>query len=185
MAAMDFSFRRNDRGMSVFWMILIMGAGVFALLALVLVMTNSGGEAVEYGDEAEIIVNEGETTVTGVGNSQAASNENDETFLGDTQTVGGPTPEGDLTVENVEAEVSPAESLDEDAIVAPDGSTDPVVEARTGDAGADGEEGIEAGGGGPDADQEDVVVDPDGTTAPVVPTPSGPEGNDDEALTVD
>ena len=184
MAAMDFSLRRDDRGISVFWMILMMGAGVFALLALVLVMTGSGGEEVEYGDEAEILVNEGETTVHGVGNSQAASNENDETFLGDEQTVGGPTPEGDLTVEDVEAEVAPAEGLAEDAPVAAEGGAEGAA-TEAGTAPADGEEGIEAGGGGPDADQEDVVVDPDGTTAPVVPTPSGPEGDDDEALTVD
>jgi hypothetical protein len=180
MAAMDFSLRRDDRGMSVFWMILIMGAGVFALLALVLVLTNSGGEAVEYGDEAEIIVNEGDTTVHGVGNTSAAANENDATFLGDTQTVDGPTPEGDLSVEGVEAEVAPGDPIGGTVV-------DPAEAGTDADAGMEqgSEEGIEAGGGGPDADQEDVVVDPDGTTAPVVPTPSGPEGNDDEALTVD
>lgn len=185
MAAMDFSFRRDDRGVSVFWMILLMGAGVFALLALVLVMTDSGGEALEVGDEAVITVNEGETAVNGVGNTEAGANDNDATFLDDAQTVDGPTPEGDLTTENVDVEVAPAA----DAAESDTSRVDLLNQAdQTGLGEAEGEgseQGIEAGGGGPDADQEDVVVDPDGVTAPVVPTPSGPEGNDDEALTVD
>ena len=175
MAAMDFSLRRHDRGMSVFWMILMMGAGVFVLLALVLVLSDAGGEEIEIGDEAEIMVNEGETSVTGVGNTEASANQNEDSFTGGTETVDGPTPEGDLSTEDVNVEVAPADgTLDE---------TDDVDTAITGEERPDA--GIEAGGGGPDADQEDVVVDPDGTTAPVVPTPSGPEGDDDEALTVD
>lgn len=164
MAAMDFSLRRDDRGMSVFWMILIMGAGVFGLLALVMVLTNSGGEEVEYGDGVEIMVNEGETTVTGNANSQASSNDTDDSFTGGTVTVDGPTPEGDLSTESIDVEVTPGEPA----------ATAPVSD-----------EGIEGVGGGVNTDQEDVVVDPDGTTAPVVPTPSGPEGSDDRPLTVD
>lgn len=175
MAGMDFSLRRHDRGMSVFWMILMMGAGVFVLLALVLVLSDAGGEEIEIGDEAEIMFNEGETSVTGVGNTEASANETDESFTGGTETVDGPTAEGDLSTEDVNVEVEPADgTLDE---------TDGAEAAITGEDRP--EEGVEAGGGGPDADQEDVVVDPDGTIAPVVPTPSGPEGNDDEALTVD
>lgn len=180
MAAMDFSLRRDDRGMSVFWMILMMGAGVFALLALVLVLTSAEGEQTVEDAEPEIVVNEGETMVNGVGNTEAIANENDETFLGDTETVDGPTPEGDLSTEDIEVEVAPGDPTG-GAVV------DPAEAGTDVDAGMEQgtEEGIEAGGGGPDADQEDVVVDPDGATAPVVPTPSGPEGNDDQPLTVD
>ncbi len=163
MAAMDFSLRRDDRGISVFWMILAMGAGVFALLAVVLVLGNAGGEEVEYGDEAVVTVNEGETNVTGVGNSGANANEVDPTVLDDAVTLDGPVPEGDLSVEDVEVPVTPGAPVD----------------------GVATEEGVEGTGGGVNADQEDVVVDPDGTTAPVVPTPSGPEGSDDSALTQD
>ncbi len=172
MAAMDFSLRRDDRGISVFWMILAMGAGVFALLAVVLVLGNAGGEEVEYGGDAAIVVNEGETAVNGVGNSEAGANDNDPTMLGDTVTTDGPQPEGELSSSEVDVEVTP-------------GDAPAVVDGTDAAAGAAGEEGIEAGGGGPDADQADVVVDPDGTTAPVVPTPSGPEGSDDAPLTQD
>ena len=173
MAAMDFSFRRADRGVSVFWHILLMGGGVFALLALVLFLVDAGGEEVPHDESAEIIYNEGEEVVVGVGNSQAAANENDSTLLSDEVTVGGPLPEGDVPAENVEVEVEPAEvPLDDN------------LEAVTEDA-ANIDEGIEGQGGGVELDQEEVVVDPDGTTAPTVPTPSGPEGSDDSALTQD
>ena len=172
MAAMDFSFRRADRGVSVFWHILLMGGGTFALLALVLFMADAGGEDVPYDESAEIIYNEGEEVVVGVGSSQAAANENDPTMLSDDVTVGGPLPEGDVPAENVEVEVAPAVPAD-DAVAAVPGEAASI------------DEGIEGQGGGVQLDQENLVVDPDGTTAPTVPTPSGPEGSDDSALTQD
>ena len=52
MAGMDLSFRRNNRGVSVFWMILGMGAGVFGLLAILLVATDNAVEPVPHDDAA-------------------------------------------------------------------------------------------------------------------------------------
>ena len=194
MAGMDLTGRRANRGISVFWMILAMGAGIFALLAILLVGTNQAVEPIEYDDSAEITVNEGETQVNGVGNTEAAANDNDPTFTGDTQTVGGPQPEGDTANEDVDAPVGPADPAD---------PTDPAVEGeaqtgevQTGEGGAAAEPASEAQGeaatevepeAGDDGDaavpgEGEVVVDPDGTTAPVVPTPSGPEGRDDETI---
>ena len=164
MAAMDFSFRRADRGVSVFWHILLMGGGVFCLLALVLFLADAGGEEIPHDEGAEILVNEGEEVVVGVGNSQAAANETDATPLADEVTVGGPQPEGDVSAEEVDVPVEVAE---------------PSADAAATEEGAAEEEG------GVNADQSNVVVDPDGTTAPTVPTPSGPEGSDDSALTQD
>ena len=172
MGAMDFSLRREDRGVSVFWHILGTGAGVFALLALVLFLVDAGGEDIPHDESAEIIYNEGEEVVVGAGNSQAASNENDSTLLSDAVTVGGPLPEGDVPAEDVEVEVAPAEPADD------------TLAATPGEA-ASIDEGIEDEGGGVNDSQSNVVVDPDGTTAPTVPTPSGPEGSDDSALTQD
>lgn len=53
MAGMDFIFNRGDRGISVFWLILVMGAGVFALLAILLLSADSGEDAA-YGDEGNV-----------------------------------------------------------------------------------------------------------------------------------
>ncbi len=177
MAGMDLSFRRADRGVSVFWMILAMGAGVFALLAILIVGTEGAGDPVERDAAPEITVNEGETQVNGIANTEAVSNDNDATFLGDTQTVSGPLSEGDTANEDVEVEVAPA---------VPVGGA--VVEPA--EAGTDADAGMEQGAGlAEDATAEpvapgagEVVVDPDGTTAPVVPTPSGPEGRDDATI---
>ena len=58
MAGMDLSGRRADRGVSVFWMILAMGAGVFALIAILLVGT--GQPTVEEGSEVAENVGGGE-----------------------------------------------------------------------------------------------------------------------------
>lgn len=187
MAAMDFSFRRADRGTSVFWHILLMGVGVFCLLALVLFLADAGGEEIPHDDGAEIIVNEGEEVVVGAGNSQAASNETDATVMSDEVTTGGPLPEGDVPAEDVEVEVAPA--TPEGGAPVTDGEATPVDGTGTPETGtqdaASIDEGIEDEGGGVNDDQSNVVVDPDGTTAPTVPTASGPEGSDDSALTQD
>ena len=187
MAAMDFSFRRTDRGTSVFWHILLMGGGVFCLLALVLFLADAGGEEVPHDESAEIIVNEGEEVVVGAGNSQAASNETDATVMSDEVTTGGPQPEGDVPAEDVEVEVAPGTPEGGETVAAEDETpvdANGVPQTGSQDA-ASIDEGIEGQGGGVEADQEEVVVDPDGTTAPTVPTPSGPEGSDDSALTQD
>ena len=186
MAGMDLSGRRADRGVSVFWMILAMGVGVFALLAILVVTSEQAVEPVPHDEGAEIVVNEGETQVLGTGNSPAASNENDATFTGDTVTVGGPQPEGELSVEDVEVDVSPGDPVGGEVV-------DPEQAGTDADAGM--EEAVDEGGAEAVAVEEEavegeadvpgegeIVVDPDGTTAPVVPTPSGPEGRDDETI---
>ena len=142
MAGMDLLPRRADRGVSVFWMILAMGAGVFALLAILLVSTENAVEPLPQDDGAEITVNEGETSVTGTGNTEVSADDNDPTFTGGTVTVDGPTEEGDVPAENVEADVSVGEPSEDAA----------APQAEEGEAAVPG--------------QGEVVVDPDGTTAP-------------------
>lgn len=181
MAGMDLTGRRTNRGISVFWMILAMGVGVFALVAILLVGTERAVEELPYDDSAEVIATEGETQVLGTGNSPAASNDNDPTMLQDDVTVSGPQEEGDLTVEGVEADVQPGDPVGGETVdPAEDGGTDADAgfEEAVNEEGALAEEGadVEAPGDG------EIVVDPDGTTAPVVPTPSGPEGRDDETI---
>lgn len=184
MAGMDLSFRRADRGISVFWMILAMGAGVFGLLAILIIGTEApsvdeGSEVAESVGGGEILVNDGETVVVGQGNTSAGSDDTATTFSGDeTTVVDGPTEEGDLSVEDVEVpveQVVPAPGADE-----AQGGTDADAGAQEATA-AEPVEGAESSipGAG------DVVVDPDGTTAPVVPTPVGPEGGDDNPLSPD
>lgn len=171
MAGMDLSGRRADRGVSVFWMILAMGAGVFALIAILLVGSDAvtlteGAEEAEHAGGGEVIVNDGETVVVGQGNSPAASDEAATTFSGDeTIVVDGPTEEGELSVEEVEVPVEPA------------------PEAGAGEAAATEEDALMGEDAEPVAPGAgEIVVDPDGTTAPVVPTPVGPEGRDDETV---
>lgn len=178
MAGMDLTARRANRGISVFWMILGMGAGVFALLAILLVGTEEAVEPLPYDEGAEIVVNEGETMVNGVAGSQAQTNENDATFLGDTVTVDGPLPEGDLSTQDVEVDVSAGEPVG-GAVV------DPEEAGTDADAGVEDIVNDEGALARDEPAQADIVVDPDGTTAPVVPTPSGPEGRDGETIADD
>lgn len=201
MSGMDLSGRRQNRGISVFWMILAMAVGVFALIAILLVGTEQAVEPLPADDGAEVIVNEGETQVLGSGNSEAAAESNDPTMLDDDVTVSGPQEEGDLAVEDVEVDVEPGDPVGgevvdpaedggtdadaglEEAVNDP-GATEDVVEGEVAPEAATGEaasEEVEA----PDAEvpgEGEVIVDPDGTTAPVEPTPSGPEGRDDETV---
>ena len=173
MAGMDLSLRRSDRGISVFWMILALGAGVFAILAILLVTTADDTAEGEYDSSPEIIVNEGDTTYNAIGNTGAAANEVDPSFTGGTVTVGGPTEEGDNPTEAVEVEVTPGDPVAGTVVEPSERGTDADMDG--GDAAAQ----ADAGG------QEDIVVDPDGTTSPVDPTPSGPAGSDGNALTQD
>ena len=176
MAGMDLTGRRSNRGISVFWMILAMGAGIFALLAIVLVGTDRAVVPLPQDASPEITVNEGETTVSGTGNTEASANDNDASFTGDTQTVGGPQPEGDTANEDLNVEVAPGDPVAGEVVDPADRGTDADLDGGAGEAGVVAEEGAEVPGEG------EVVVDPDGTTAPVVPTPSGPEGRDDETI---
>ena len=177
MAGMDLSFRRANRGVSVFWMILAMGAGVFGLLAILLIATENAVEPLPYDDSAEIIVNEGDTQVNATGNTEAAANDNDATFTGDTQTVSGPEPEGDTPNEDVNVEVAPGDPVGGTVVDPAEAGTDADAEVEQGGGPADEVEGEPVAPG-----EGDVVIDPDGTNAPVVPTPVGPEGRDDETI---
>jgi hypothetical protein len=200
MSGMDLSGRRANRGISVFWMILAMGVGVFALVAILLVGTNQAVEEVPGDQEAEVIATEGETVVVGSGNTEAAANDNDPTMLDDDVTVSGPQEEGDLSVEGVDANVQPAEPQGGE-IVDTEANADEGVPAASEEQPAEGAAPAEAEAEATEeaapaeavtqeapADEAEapgdgeVVVDPDGTTAPVVPTPSGPEGRDDETI---
>lgn len=194
MAGMDLSGRRANRGISVFWMILAMGVGVFALVAILLVGTDRAVEEVPQDEGAEVIANEGETNVVGSGNSSAAANDNDPTMLQDDVTVSGPQEEGDLSVEGVEADVEPGDPVGGETVdPAEDGGTDADAgrEEAVNDEGAaaEGGEGAPAEEGEGSATEApgdgEVVVDPDGTTGPVEPTPVGPEGRDDETIADD
>ena len=180
MAGMDLTGRRNNRGISVFWMILAMGAGVFALVAILLVGTERAVEPLPQNEGAEVIATEGETQVVGSGNTEAAADDNDPTMLQDDVTVSGPQEEGDLSVEDVEVDVEPGDPVGGE-VVDPESAGGTDADAGIEDAvneepaGAAEEEAAAPGEG-------EIVVDPDGTTAPVEPTPSGPEGRDDETI---
>ena len=185
MAGMDLSLRRANRGISVFWLILAMGAGVFALLAILLISTENATEELPPDSSPEVIVSDGDATFNGVGNTEAAANPNDATFQGDAEVAipgSGPTAEGDLSTESVEVEVEPAGVVSEDAAV---GDAPLAVDAEAGADAIDDGALDEAPGERVTEDENEIVVDPDGTTAPVVPTDSGPEGSDDSALTQD
>ena len=184
MGGMDFSLKRNDRGISVFWLILAMGAGVFGLLAIVLIGTGHAVDEVERGGPA-LIAAGGEETLTGTGNTSAVETGNDPTFLDDTVGVGGPLPEGDVPAEAVEVEVAPGDPVAGAVVDPAERGTDADLDG----AAASGELGEVEPSDLPvpvrEALQPEVVTDPDGTTGAVTPTPSGPIGNDANPLTVD
>ncbi|MGR3542200.1 MAG: hypothetical protein ACU0BS_12350 [Hasllibacter sp.] len=181
MAGMDLKMNRSDRGMSVFWMILIMGAGVFVLLAIVLLASERSADSDGAGIPVEGIGVEEtmptEPVMVGEDDPDATYNTDDVTVRTGDEVDG---PDGtteqqfDDREEGVDVEVLGDEA--EGPIEAP-----ASLEAENTDAG-DAE-------GNPDPiddlDQSDIVVDPDGTTTPIEVTPSGPEGDDDDPLTVD
>lgn len=188
MAGMDLKMSRSDRGMSVFWMILIMGAGVFLLLAVVLIASERGAEGGSYAADSD----GAGIPVDGIGVEETQPNativvgedDPDPTYNTDDVTVrtgdAADGPDGtteqqfDDREEAVEVEVLSDEA--EGPITAP-----ASTEASNTDRGdAEGNPDL-----ADDLDQSDIVVDPDGTTGPTEPTPSGPEGNDDDPLTVD
>lgn len=190
MAGMDLSGRRADRGVSVFWMILTMGAGVFALIAILLVGTNEvtveeDSEVAENVGGGEVLVNDGETVVVGRGNTSAASDENDATYLDQgTVAVDAPTEEGDLSVEDVEVEVEAGEPVNGAGVEPSEAGTD--ADAEIGGEVAQEDEALMGEDVEPVAPGAgEIVVDPDGTTAPVVPTPVGPGTGDGNGLLAD
>ena len=182
MAGMDLSLRRADRGISVFWMILALGAGVFLILAILLATTADNTYEGEYDSAPEIVVDDGETSVSGAGDSEAIGAPEDSTLTSDDVTIpgSGPAGVGENPTQEVEVEVeSGAATPVEDGEVVVNEGTDAGATAI--DDGAIDEEAGER----TTVDENEIVVDPDGTTSPVVPTDSGPEGSDGEPLTQD
>ena len=183
MAGMDLSLRRADRGISVFWMILALGAGVFVILAILLVTTADDTYEGEYDSAPEVVVDDGETTYNGAGDSPAIGSPEDATLTGDDVTIpgSGPAGVGDNPTQDVEVEIEsgPASVVEDGEVVVDDGAEEAGATAIDGDA-IDEEPGERV-----TIDENEIVVDPDGTTAPVVPTDSGPAGSDGNSLTQD
>ncbi|WP_158259418.1 hypothetical protein [Hasllibacter halocynthiae] len=198
---MDLKLRRADRGMSVFWMILILGAGVFLLLTIVLLAGREAGEDLA-GDGAGVPVDSAgveETDATApivVGEPDPDTTYNtDDVTVRTGEDADGP----DGTTEQAFSEREEGIEVEPAGVEAVGPGTDPASNEAPveGDEAGDGEvvliddaeqERLEGGGDGvtvDDLDQSDIVVDPDGTTAPVVPTPSGPEGEDDDPFTAE
>jgi hypothetical protein len=175
---MDLKMRRNDRGMSVFWMILICGAAVFLLLAVLLVA--SGGEE-HAGDEA---AGENPPLIT----------------AGDSDPMPGSASFDDGQAADIapieEGELPQGGPIDPEVTATPAGEEQPPAAA---------DEEVEVGGEGiaveidPEAAEgegnvvvdEAVTRDPPRATEPepsrpaFETTPSGPEGRDDETILQD
>lgn len=85
MAGMDFSFRRNARGISVFWMILAIGALVALLIAI----------AIRLDDAAEQVLPDAsqEGTVIGTGDTPGTEFEQDRTAVPQQADFEAPGPE--------------------------------------------------------------------------------------------
>ena len=163
MAGMDLKLRRHDRGMSVFWMILITGAAVFVLIAILLTVGNT--EHVEA--ESDSVVTLAEEPLPG-----SASFDQ-----GETADI-APTEEGELPLDGLpdSSEVEPAP---QDAAVEPEGPREALDEALTEDE--PGEIVVDPGQERVFNPQEEPV-DPQNEMEPFVETPSGPEGRDDEVI---
>ena len=159
MAGMDLRLRRADRGVSVFWMILVLGVAVFLLLAIVLIV----GER-----EIDTVGGEGPTAHVA---EPAATVAEDEPVPGTSSFGEGstadvaPVEEGELPGERLEPDVEPAPEAGEEVGEGPIEEEIPEVAEETED--------------------EDVVIDPNDTQQAVVPTPSGPEARDDETILED
>ncbi len=133
MAGMDLKMRRNDRGMSLFWMILVCGVAVLVLIAVLIAASEvdhveeAGAvhiEAAGSEEDAQATANVGEGQV-----AQDGPAETGEANAVDVEIT--PTPEG--------AEQPVASEVDEQAVV-PEAGEEPV-----------GNESNEAGGGDPTA----------------------------------
>ena len=165
MAGMDFSLRRHNRGMSVFWMILIVGAAVFLLLALILITSEredqlldevlAASDAEPTAIVAESPDNPGTTSFSRGETADVAPTEEVELPLGPPNPDAEPVEGGVSTMAG--DEIQPQEGDIEEEIP-------PAAEQD---------------------ETEDVVVDPDDLQEPVVPTPSGPEARDDEVILED
>ena len=160
MARMDLKLRRDAPGMSVFWMILIVGAGVFVLLAIVLLSAN-GTAQVEHEDP-EIVAGEGDEP------PGAAS------FGGDEVADEAPQEPGELPGEAGELDegVPPTGQADDSQ----DAGTVGAVDADPGEADAD----VEIIEEEVDAEEPEPPEDDTGEL-----TPAGPESRDDEVILED
>lgn len=177
MAGMDLKLRRNDRGVSVFWMILISGAAVFVLLAIVLVVSSA-----DSIDEQEMALDSEAPTVTaGDSDPMPGSASFDDGQAADEAPVAPEDiepPEVDIIDPEVEA--APA-SEDETLIEDSDGLDEALTEGDEGDIVVDPQgEGVVDPVQGADYEHENIQG-----IAPFTETPSGPEGRDDEVILED
>ena len=162
MARMDLKLRREAPGMSVFWMILIVGIGVFVLVAIVLMSAN-GTAQVEHEDQ-EIVAGEGDEPpgTASFGDDEVAEE--------------GPQEPGELPGEagELDESVPPTGQADDSR----DAGTVGAVDADPGEAtiGADAEIVDEEA----DAEEPEPPEDDTGEL-----TPSGPESRDDEVILED
>ncbi len=170
MARMDLRLRRDAPGMSVFWMILILAAAVFLILAIILLRSNVEVEA----PEQEIVAGEGDE-VPGT------------TSFAEGEVAEEPQGAGDLPGEagEINEEVPPSGEADDSAEAGTVGAVD--VDAADGEAPApaDGAMAEEPSGDALSIEEEiddEVVTDPD-TDGSFDPTQSGPDGRDDEVIT--
>lgn len=156
--------QRSGRGMSVFWMILILGAVVFLLMAIVLL--RSGGEDISEAEaeaDQEIVAGEADE-VPGTAN-----------FEGGEVADEAPQEPGDLAGE--------AGEINEEAPL--DGQSDDTEEAGTvGAVDADPAEDVSVGEDGEAAEGEPAEADPaaeDGGAEPEAETGDESEATDDGA----
>lgn len=184
MAGMDLSTRRDAPGISVFWLILGMGALVALLIGLAVVLSERTTAVVESGADPEMVTpsSDAEAQVQGmsVPGEETAVDAADFT-IGPDADIPPARPEVAITPQDLEVVVdpdfplgpeSPRPNTEEVLVIVPVPATDLVVTvpATT----------IQDG---PIADIVDEGPVPG--SPPVVPTPSGPAGADGNPLTPD
>lgn len=168
MARMDLKTRRDAPGMSVFWMILIVGAGVSLLLAIVLISAN-GTE--QLADDHQVIVAGEDDDLPGTAS-----------FGDDEVADEAPQEPGDLPGEAGELDED-VQAADEAGDTQEGGGTTGAVEVEP--APVDDAQIVEE-----EADVQESEPAEEGTFDEDSPagddieeiTPSGPEGRDDEVI---
>ncbi len=180
MARMDLKLQRDAPGMSVFWMILILAAVTFLLLAIILLRSGGETEPVEAAGEQEIIAGEGDE-VPGT------------TSFAEGEVAEEPQEPGDLQGEagEVDEEVPPTGEADDSEEAGTVGAVDVDAAETEPDAAESGSEpssadtttdNAEESGSIEEEIDDEIVTDPD-TDGSFDPTQSGPDGRDDEVIT--
>ena len=196
MATMDLSMRRNDRGISVFWMILSLAIGTALVLALALALTEgTPSEAASDPDSNEVPVDPtgAGTAPEGVADITPAEMATDP--AADSLLVNGSGAGASGLTEG--AAVADQQTAPERGVEGATGATpadDAVARDATPNAVVEGTSSFTEDAPGelatdPVDGTTERVVDPDGEGVGgeegIFPTPSGPEGGDDDPLTAD